>query len=123
MKLAGGAVLLAVVVAAAATLFMAEPSEAISCGEVNSLLSPCLSFVTRSSGGSPSGSCCANVGDLKARAPFPNDKRVVCQCIKDQARRFQNPSSIMNRASQIPSFCRVDVSVPNNPNFDCNSIQ
>ncbi|KAK3183951.1 hypothetical protein Dsin_031237 [Dipteronia sinensis] len=123
MNLTSREVLAVMVVAVAAALFMVEPSEAISCGEVNSLLSPCLSYVGGSEG-RPSESCCNNVRDLKNRAPSTGDKRVVCQCIKDQAWRFQDPASITRKASQIPGFCNVrDVSVPNDPNFDCNRIQ
>ncbi|KAK2665934.1 hypothetical protein Ddye_004508 [Dipteronia dyeriana] len=124
MKLAGCEVLAVMVVAVAAALFMVEPSEAIiSCGEVNSLLIPCLNYVGGSVG-SPSESCCNNVRYLKNRAPFPGDRRVVCQCIKDRAHQFQDPASITKKASEIPGLCHVNsVSVPDNPNFDCNRIQ
>ncbi|KAI9177259.1 hypothetical protein LWI28_012948 [Acer negundo] len=118
--LADHAVLAVTVVVAATAILMVESSEAITCSQVMSSISPCLSYVTGSEG-SPSTSCCDNVRNLKDSNPLRADKQAVCQCIKDQvSERFQNnPGPIMKKASQIPGLCHVNISVPDNFNFDC----
>ncbi|KAG5552826.1 hypothetical protein RHGRI_010810 [Rhododendron griersonianum] len=57
---------------------------AISCGQVVSSLSPCISYL-RSSGGAVPAPCCNGVKSLNNVAKTTPDRQTACKCIKSAA--------------------------------------
>ncbi|CAA2990868.1 non-specific lipid-transfer A-like [Olea europaea subsp. europaea] len=114
----GFAVILLVVVAMV-QLFMAKPGAAISCGQVESQISPCLTYL--SEGGTPSPSCCSGVKTLSQSLQTTQDRQTACGCLKTAASHYTNLKP--DAASQLPTKCGVSIGVPISPTVDCSKIQ
>ncbi|MBV7591623.1 non-specific lipid-transfer protein, partial [Escherichia coli] len=76
---------------------------AISCGQVTSALSPCISYA-RGNVANPPAACCSGVRKLAGLARSTADKQATCRCLKSVAGGL-NP----NKAAGIPSKCGVSV--------------
>ncbi|KAJ0432982.1 putative plant lipid transfer protein/Par allergen [Helianthus annuus] len=98
-------------------LVMVHPTEAISCGELAGMLSPCISYLR--SGGSPSANCCSGAKKVQGAIQSQADRRTACNCAKNAAGQLQVRA---DAASGLPGKCGISVNVPMNPNVDCNSI-
>ncbi|CAM0953845.1 unnamed protein product [Alopecurus aequalis] len=108
-----------VVVTMVAAMLLAAPytaSAAISCGQVNSALSPCLAYA-RGSGASPSAGCCSGVRSLNAAAKTKADRQAACNCLKRLAGTINT-----GKAGSIPSKCGVSIPYPISSSVNCNSI-
>ncbi|CAM0953842.1 unnamed protein product [Alopecurus aequalis] len=110
-----------VVVAMVAAMLLVAPytaSAAISCGQVNSALSPCLAYA-RGTGSSPSGGCCSGVKSLAAAASTKSDRQAACACLK----RLVGSNGInAGKAASIPSKCGANIPYPISSSVNCNSI-
>ncbi|KAI5665641.1 hypothetical protein M9H77_15494 [Catharanthus roseus] len=111
-------VAMSLVVLAAVVHFMAMPSEAISCGQVESSLAPCLQYLL--GGGTPSGTCCTGVKTLNGMLYSKLDRQTACNCLKSAAQR--NPSIKPDAAASLPGKCGVSLPVPISPTTNCNAI-
>ncbi|CAN4082587.1 unnamed protein product [Withania somnifera] len=92
--------------------------EAISCGEVDASLAPCVPYLTQ--GGDPSGTCCDGVKKIVETTPTQQDRQGVCECVKAAAARYSNLKQ--DAASNLPSRCGVTTAIPISPTTDCKSI-
>ncbi|KAG9135659.1 hypothetical protein Leryth_002391 [Lithospermum erythrorhizon] len=99
-------------------LLLAPASNAaITCSNVISNLSSCLSYLQ--SGGTPSNACCGGAKALAASAKTTEDKQTACSCMKNAASRFKvNPES----ANALPKSCGIQLPFDISPNVDCSKI-
>ncbi|MBC2899439.1 hypothetical protein CFC21_112560 [Triticum aestivum] len=90
---------------------------AISCGQVSSALSPCISYA-RGSGSSPPAACCSGVRSLAGAARSTADKQAACKCIKSAAGGLN-----AGKAAGIPSKCGVSIPYAISSSVDCSKIR
>ncbi|XP_010547844.1 PREDICTED: non-specific lipid-transfer protein 1 [Tarenaya hassleriana] len=98
---------------------LVDQSHAITCGEVDSSLRPCLPYLM--AGGAPTSKCCDGVRDLKMMTPTTADRQTACRCMKDDASRFREIKA--EAAAQLPSKCSVEFGVPISREVDCDRIK
>ncbi|EYU40720.1 hypothetical protein MIMGU_mgv1a025606mg [Erythranthe guttata] len=106
-------VVVLVVVSLAAT-----PGEAVSCGELQSSLAPCLSYLT--GGGEPSESCCGGLRSASGSIQSTQDRQTACYCMKSAASCTYNVPT--DAAASLPGKCGVSVGMTISPNVDCSQI-
>lgn len=111
-----GAPLATVVVLAVLLVAAPRTADGITCGQVVSYLTPCISYA--SSGGQIPAGCCSGVKQLVGAAKTSTDRRTACTCLKSAAARM--PRLDPNRISGIPGKCRVSVPYPISPSTDCS---
>ncbi|KAI3824048.1 hypothetical protein L1987_05495 [Smallanthus sonchifolius] len=115
MKGPAAVAMLAMIVMA---LVMVHPSEAISCGDLSNMLSPCLPYL-RSGSGSPTKACCDGAKKVAGATKSQADRRAVCNCVKGASAQLKvRPDA----AKSLPGKCGVSTSIPINPNVNCNTI-
>ncbi|KAJ4842418.1 hypothetical protein Tsubulata_050864 [Turnera subulata] len=102
----------------AVLICMVQPSQAITCQQVDTSLLPCISYL-ENGGSTPSNECCNGVRNIKQITPTTPDRRAACECIKQAASRYHSAIK-PDAAIQLPKLCAVDVGVPITPNIDCN---
>ncbi|XP_011031956.1 PREDICTED: non-specific lipid-transfer protein A-like [Populus euphratica] len=112
--------ILSVLVAVAMVQFMVNPGEAITCGDVNSDLAACVSYLTGKGGDFPPPECCAGGIKLKESAVSIADKQAACECVKAAAARI--PDIKDEAASSLPAKCKVQADFPISKNFNCADI-
>ncbi|XP_051140544.1 non-specific lipid-transfer protein 1-like [Andrographis paniculata] len=93
------------------------PADAVSCGDVQAQLAPCLSYIT--AGGNPTATCCNGVKTLSGGLRSPQDRQEACRCMKAAAATFNVQPDV---ASSLASKCGVSVGVSISPNIDCSQI-
>ena len=105
----------------AALLIAAAPyaTAAITCGQVNSAVGPCLAYA-RGTGTSPSAACCNGVRNLNAAAKTTADKRSACSCLKSAAAGLKGLNA--GNAASIPSKCGVSVPYTISASVDCSKV-
>ncbi|XP_073023774.1 LOW QUALITY PROTEIN: non-specific lipid-transfer protein 1-like [Primulina eburnea] len=91
------------------------PGEAISCGDVQGSLYPCLGYLT--SGGDPSSQCCSGVSSLSNSLQSQQDRQTACYCIKSAASSY---SVRPDAAANLPGRCGVSVGYSISPGVDCS---
>ncbi|CAL0306277.1 unnamed protein product [Lupinus luteus] len=74
----------------------------ITCGQVVSGLSPCLTYLQ--SGGAVPVTCCDGVKGLVALAQNTADKQIACNCLKSTAASIQFNAE---NAESLPAKCGV----------------
>ncbi|KAG8093501.1 hypothetical protein GUJ93_ZPchr0012g21009 [Zizania palustris] len=120
--MAGAGQMVLVVAMVAAALLVAAPhgtvDAAVTCGQVNSAVAPCLSYARGGSG--PSASCCSGVRSLNAAAATTADRRTACNCLKTVARSIGGLNA--GNAASIPSKCGVSVPYTISTSTDCSRI-
>jgi hypothetical protein len=110
--------LVAIAVVAAVLLASATTSEAaVTCGQVSSAISPCLSYA-RGQGSGPSAACCSGVRSLNSAASTSADKRTACNCLKSAAGRISGLNA--GNAASIPSKCGVSIPYTISTSTDCS---
>nr|ADD13588.1 non-specific lipid transfer protein 1 [Dactylis glomerata] len=110
-------VVLALVLAAAV---VAPASAAMSCSAVYSTLMPCLQYVRE--GGTPARGCCNGIKDLLSQANNTPDRRTICGCLKNVANGAAD-STLIDRASPLPSKCNVNLPYKISPTVNCATIR
>ncbi|KAL0450559.1 UNVERIFIED_CONTAM: Non-specific lipid-transfer protein 1 [Sesamum latifolium] len=111
-----GVAVIFVVVLAVVSL-VAMPGEAISCGDVQGSLAPCLAYLT--GGGEPSSSCCGGVRSLSGSLQSQQDRQTACYCMKSAASSFNVRS---DAASNLPGKCGVSIGMTVTPDIDCSKV-
>ncbi|KAJ8748724.1 hypothetical protein K2173_011275 [Erythroxylum novogranatense] len=111
-------VIISVLVMVAMVQFMAEPTVAVTCGQVDSYLAGCVPFLT--AGGSPSTACCNGVKSLEANTPTTADRRAACDCVKAAAARYPNIKE--DAAASLPQKCGIAMNIPISKNTNCQNI-
>ncbi|EMS65656.1 putative non-specific lipid-transfer protein 3 [Triticum urartu] len=143
--------MVAAVVLAAVVLMMAgrEASAALSCGQVDSKLAPCVAYVTgrassiskeccsgvqglngmaRSSSdrkiacraSSISKECCSGVQGLNGMARSSSDRKIACRCLKSLATSIKSIN--MGKVSGVPGKCGVSVPFPISMSTNCDTL-
>ena len=105
------------VVVLAMVQLMVELGRAISCGQVDASLAPCVPYLTR--GGSLAPKCCDGVKDIKGMASSTADKRATCNCVKASANRY--PSLKDDAAEALPTKCGVQMDIPISRTTNCDA--
>ena len=78
---------------------------AITCGQVTSGLTPCLSYLQK--GGAPSAGCCNGVRSLNSAARTTADRQAVCNCLKSLVGSITGYNA--NNAAALPGKCGVNI--------------
>ncbi|GFY92718.1 hypothetical protein Acr_08g0011140 [Actinidia rufa] len=107
-----------IVVVVLAIQLMVEPGSAISCGQVDAALAPCMPYLT--GGGNPAPKCCDGVKNIKGMASSTADKRAACNCVKAAANRY--PSLKDDAAQALPNKCGVEMNIPISRTTNCDNI-
>ncbi|KAJ8900531.1 hypothetical protein K2173_025308 [Erythroxylum novogranatense] len=81
---------------------------AVSCPVVQTNLAPCLSFVSSKSD-KPDGSCCSGVKNINSSAKTKDDRKAVCECIKDGLKGVKYEPK---RIPEIPKKCGLPINLP-----------
>ncbi|KAJ0843921.1 putative plant lipid transfer protein/Par allergen [Helianthus annuus] len=68
-------------------LALVHPSEAISCGDLTGMISPCLGYLR--SGGSPTKGCCDGARSVQGATRSHADRRFAYKCAKAAAARLK----------------------------------
>ncbi|KAJ1264688.1 hypothetical protein BS78_08G019600 [Paspalum vaginatum] len=93
---------------------------AVTCGQVVSYLTPCLSYAMGRAP-APGAACCAGVRSLSAAASTAADRQATCNCLK------QATSSMgalkPDLVAGIPAKCGVNIPYPISRNTDCSKVQ
>ncbi|XP_012841331.1 PREDICTED: non-specific lipid-transfer protein 1-like [Erythranthe guttata] len=104
------------VVVLAAVSLAASPGEAVSCGELQSSLSPCLSYL-QAGGGEPSESCCGGVRSVTGSIQSTQDRQTACNCLKSAASSYNVRTDV---AANLPGKCGASIGMTISPNVDCS---
>ncbi|OIT08061.1 PREDICTED: non-specific lipid-transfer protein A-like [Nicotiana attenuata] len=97
---------------------MVEPGQALTCGQVDASLAPCIPYLTQ--GGEPGTACCNGVKALKVMAQSIVDRRTACNCVKAAANRYANLKD--DAAQALPSKCGVTMDIPVSRTINCDII-
>ncbi|WP_438798014.1 non-specific lipid-transfer protein [Salmonella sp. NW832] len=92
---------------------------AISCGQVISYLSSCLTYL-QSKGGAVPPPCCKGVKTLNTVAKTTPDRRTACNCLKSLAAQARGIN--LGLASGLPGKCGVSVPYKISPSTDCSKV-
>ncbi|KAK1440584.1 hypothetical protein QVD17_06413 [Tagetes erecta] len=103
-----------------ACMVVAAPgAEAITCGQVVSLLAPCLGYLTK--GGAVPPACCNGVRGLNNAAKSTPDRQTTCGCLKNI---YSSNSGInLSNAGSLPGKCGVNIPYKISPTTDCSKVQ
>ena len=93
-------------------------SAAISCGQVASVVAPCISYVRGI--GTLSAACCGAVRVLNAEAKTTPDRQAACSCLKNLAGRIPGLNPAI--AAGLPSKCGVNIPFPISTSTDCSKV-
>ncbi|CAL9075102.1 non-specific lipid-transfer protein 1-like [Musa acuminata AAA Group] len=110
----------ALLVLALALLLVTAPhvTQAITCGQVTSDLSPCIAYATGK--GSLTPSCCNGVKSLNSAAKTSPDRKTACACIKSLVSRVSGVNTGV--VSGIPGKCGVSIPYTISPSTDCSKV-
>ncbi|KAJ3688736.1 hypothetical protein LUZ61_017900 [Rhynchospora tenuis] len=113
------AIFAALLVALAVSYVVAAPNYAISCGEVDLCMEPCVKYLT---GGQkePSENCCTGVKKLKGTLKNTEERRFACNCMKQAAHGISGLKD--DAITNLPEACHTPLPFSISMNFDCNSI-
>ncbi|KAM0868446.1 hypothetical protein ACQ4PT_041305 [Festuca glaucescens] len=114
--------LLLVALAVAAMLLAAAHTAgaAISCGQVNAALSPCILYA-RGLAPAPSAACCGGVKSLAAATKTTADRRTACNCLKMATGRMSGLNN--GNTANIPAKCGVSVPYGDiSASVDCSKV-
>ncbi|ESW13466.1 hypothetical protein PHAVU_008G198800 [Phaseolus vulgaris] len=98
---------------------MKKPSKALTCEQTESLMIPCLNFLTKKTN-SPTLLCCLGLSKLIASTPTKEEKCVACKCLKKGVSHI--PNLDIHRANNLPKICKIGVDYPISKDFDCEKI-
>ncbi|KAM7512192.1 hypothetical protein LguiB_011067 [Lonicera macranthoides] len=116
MKRSGVGALLVVFVVVQ-LMIMVAPGMAINCGQVDSCLAPCVSYLTN--GGTPVPACCTGLKSITAMASDLNEKRDACKCVKNAVNRVSNLKD--GAALSLPQKCGVHMNIPISQTINCDA--
>ncbi|KAI3962024.1 hypothetical protein MKX01_039846 [Papaver californicum] len=87
---------------------------ALTCGQVDGKMAPCLGYLM----GRPIASnCCQNVVALLGMAKSTPDRQAACNCLKNAAKSMTGIK--MANAAALPRLCKVNIPYSISPNTDC----
>ncbi|XP_059463670.1 non-specific lipid-transfer protein 1-like [Corylus avellana] len=94
---------------------------AISCGQVQSSLLPCITYVRNNGQGAPPPSCCSGIVAVNNGAKTTTDRQTVCDCLKKAASALSgvNPNIIAG----LPGKCNVNIPYKISTSTNCKTIK
>ncbi|XP_072953855.1 non-specific lipid-transfer protein 1-like [Typha angustifolia] len=105
-----------------AVLLVAAPhvANALTCGQVASSISQCISYA-KTGTGAPPPRCCSGVKSLNTLAKTSADRQTACSCLKSLAGGVSGlkPGAVAG----IPSKCGVSVPFPISTSTDCSKVR
>ncbi|KAJ4710667.1 Non-specific lipid-transfer protein [Melia azedarach] len=107
--------IISVLVLVATVQMLVKPGEAVTCGQVDASLAPCIPYLT--AGGSPAAACCDGVKNLQTITPTTADRRAAWDCVNDAAARY--PSVNEEAASSLLQKCGVQMDIPISKTTNC----
>ncbi|XP_018628565.2 non-specific lipid-transfer protein 1-like [Nicotiana tabacum] len=105
--------------AAVAVMLTPQADAAISCRQVVTSLSPCISYVRQ--GGALPAPCCSGIKALNSQATTTPDRQAACICIKSAAAGVSGIN--FSLAGSLPSKCGVNLPYKISPSIDCSTVQ
>ncbi|KAK3220781.1 hypothetical protein Dsin_014751 [Dipteronia sinensis] len=113
-----GGVLLMLLLTCATTT--SQPTTAIDCATVTTLLSSCTTFITYGTPDPIPGSpCCDAMTSLNLATDSTDSRRSICRCLMSLITTY-NPNA--TAIATLPGFCGVTLGFTIDPNTDCNNI-
>ncbi|KAG4925380.1 hypothetical protein JHK87_050920 [Glycine soja] len=94
---------------------------AVTCNQVVSNLTPCISYVLNGGKAVP-GPCCNGIKTLFNLAHSTPDRQTVCKCIKNAVSAFHYGKSNVDRAAALPKQCGVNIPYQISPSTDCTRV-
>ncbi|KAG5092454.1 hypothetical protein JHK82_051232 [Glycine max] len=94
---------------------------AVTCNQVVSNLTPCISYVLNG-GKTVPGPCCNGIKTLFNLAHSTPDRQTVCKCIKNAVSAFHYGKSNVDRAAALPKQCGVNIPYQISPSTDCTRV-
>ncbi|TXG70861.1 hypothetical protein EZV62_005796 [Acer yangbiense] len=111
----GGVFLMLLLTCATTT---SQPTTAIDCATVTTLLSSCTTFITYGTPDPIPGSpCCDAMFSLNLAADSTDSRRFICRCLMGLITTY-NPNA--TAIATLPGFCGVTLGFTVDPNTDCN---
>lgn len=92
---------------------------AVTCGQVVSNLTPCISYVLNGGKTVPP-PCCNGIKTLFSLAHSTQDRQNVCKCIKNTINGFRYSKSNIDLAAGLPKKCGVNIPYQISPSIDCS---
>nr|KYP44729.1 Non-specific lipid-transfer protein 3 [Cajanus cajan] len=92
---------------------------AVTCGQVVSNLTPCVSYVLNGGKTVPV-PCCNGIKTLYNLAHNTPDRQTVCNCIKNAIRAIPYSKSNVDLAAGLPKKCGVNIPYKISPSTDCS---
>ncbi|XP_061349034.1 non-specific lipid-transfer protein 1-like [Gastrolobium bilobum] len=92
---------------------------AITCGQVVSSLTPCITYLTR--GGAPTPGCCNGVKGVNNAAKTTADRQAACNCLKTAAGSIRGFDA--NNAASLPGKCGVNIPYKISTSTNCATIK
>ncbi|XP_042504413.1 non-specific lipid-transfer protein 1-like [Macadamia integrifolia] len=93
--------------------------DAITCGQVVSQLSPCLTYLR--TGGAVPGTCCSAVKSLNAAVKTTPDRQTACGCLKNAYNTISGINAAY--AGGLPGKCGVNLPYKISPTIDCSTVR
>ncbi|GKV02298.1 hypothetical protein SLEP1_g14752 [Rubroshorea leprosula] len=100
-------------------LVTAPIANALTCSEISSQLSPCLSYLRN--GGSVSSKCCSGVENLNNKSNTTPLRQQPCNCFRTLASEVSGIKT--EYASSLPGKCGVNLQYKISWDTNCNSIK
>ncbi|RWV81834.1 hypothetical protein BHE74_00059542 [Ensete ventricosum] len=116
MKVAPPAGIL-LVLAIASLMVVVAPTRAFTCIQVETCLTPCLTYLTGQQA-APTPACCDGVRKLKNMGITPAERQFACNCVKQAAAHFPNLKD--DAVSDLPGLCATPLPFPISLEFDCS---
>lgn len=91
---------------------------AVSCGQAQLSIAPCLGYARAPAGGAIPAPCCNGVRTLNSQARTTPDRQGVCRCLKSLAQNF--PGINLQNIASLPAKCGVNLPFKPSPSIDCN---
>uniref|UniRef100_A0A0E0IX78 Non-specific lipid-transfer protein n=1 Tax=Oryza nivara TaxID=4536 RepID=A0A0E0IX78_ORYNI len=102
-----------------ALLVAAPAASAVTCGQVVSMLAPCIMYATGRVS-APTGGCCDGVRTLNSAAATTADRQTTCACLKQQTSAMGGLRPDL--VAGIPSKCGVNIPYAISPSTDCSRV-
>ncbi|MBA0857253.1 hypothetical protein Goshw_009520, partial [Gossypium schwendimanii] len=90
---------------------------AISCGQVNSFLAPCIPYVRSNGAGRVPITCCSGIRSLNAAAQSTPERQSACNCVKAGAASISGIN--YDLTNKLPGMCGVHSAFKISPSTDC----
>ncbi|KAM0991717.1 hypothetical protein ACFX2I_010045 [Malus domestica] len=90
---------------------------AVTCGQMVSDLTPCISYVK--TGGALAPACCNGVRTLFTLAQTNPDRQSVCNCLKQAINGIPYTNTNAGLAAGLPAKCSVNIPYKISPSTDC----